>query len=116
MNARTPIRDKFVRARQCVICREAYTPRYVEQQTCGGRCSRIFGGQHNRGRFPAGFAVAASRRREAKDRAIQATCQERWGDLSAREIEIFEFAVRTGYDRGYNKGLQSQRRQKATAA
>lgn len=116
MKSRTPIRSKVVEPRICSVCEFPYTPRWEEQQTCGGRCARVCGGRKNKGHWPPAFAAAARRRREAKRQAIRATCRQRWPEMTVREVEIFEFAMRTGYDRGYAMGLKSQRRQKASAA
>lgn len=113
---RTLIRDKVVPLRVCEVCGHDYTPRWVEQHTCGGRCARVYGGRKNRGRMPAAFAASAQQRRETRKREVEALCQRRWPELSVREIEIFNFAHLVGYKLGYNRGLCHQRRQKASAA
>lgn len=115
-STRTLIRDKVVAPRQCPICLQSYTPRWVEQQTCGGRCARVFGGRRNRGRMPSAFAASAQQRREKRKREVETLCHARWPELSVREIEIFNFAHLVGYKLGYNRGLCHQRRQKASAA
>lgn len=116
---RTRIGGKLVEPRICVICHEPYTPHYQEQESCGARCSRVLGGrrkiQHH-GRLPAAFVARAAARRESTKKAIRAECRQRWSVMSEREIEIFEFAMLTGYRRGYAKGQVRQRRQQASAA
>lgn len=116
MTTRTLIRGKVVPERICEVCKDPYTPRYEEQKTCGGRCSRVWGGRQNRGHMPAAFAASARSRREARKREVEAICRAKWPELSVREIEIFNFAHLVGYRLGYNRGLCHQRRQKASAA
>jgi hypothetical protein len=63
-----------------------------------------------RGRVPSAFAVEVVKRKAARKREIERTCQRRWPELSVREIEIFNFAVKVGYRRGYAKGYNEVRR------
>jgi hypothetical protein len=59
----------------------------------------------------ARFARIAVQRKEARNHAIQAECRARWGELSIREIEIFKYAMSTGYVRGRSRGMSMQKRQ-----
>lgn len=110
---RTSFTDKVVAPRTCVVCTQPYTPRYQEQETCGGRCARVHGGRQHKGQLPPQFAKKIQARREARREAIRQTLGARFGELSAREIEIFTFVYRIAYDRGYAKGLAHQRRKAA---
>jgi hypothetical protein len=46
----------------------------------------------------------------ARKREIERICYRRWPELSVREIEIFNFAVRVGYQRGYATANSDARR------
>lgn len=114
---RTPVKGKVVATRVCEICKEDYTPKWEEQRTCGGPCARRLAGRQLRGRgVPVGFARAIARRKAARKAEVERECQKRWPELSVREIEIFNYAVKLGYNRGYAKGFHSQRRKRKDAA
>lgn len=111
--ARTPIRSKVVEARTCGVCGGPFTPRFVEQQTCGGRCSRSLNGSSPNS-LAALQRAAIGRRAKAK-RQIEAKCHARWPEMSVRDIEIFNYAVKLGYNRGYSRGLVHRRREQRQA-
>lgn len=117
---RTPIRDKVVPTRVCPVCAQSYTPRWEEQITCGGRCARVFGGhgckRPKKGELPIAFAQFVEIRRATRKAEVEALCHKRWPELSVREIELFNFARRLGYDQGYQKGLLHVRKLKAKAS
>lgn len=99
--------------RSCAVCPQRFTPQWVEQLTCGGRCARRLAGRtlRARGTAPALLEQHAVNRAK-RQQAIEATCRDRWTTLSAREREIFAFAEAAGYRRGYALGYQHRRRGK----
>lgn len=107
---RTLFTDKVIESRICPICLQPYTPRFVEQETCGGRCARVHGGKKHTGTCPPHFVARIEARRLARRRAIEQICAERWPSMTDREREIFAFARGLGYDDGYAKGLAHKRR------
>lgn len=107
---KTRIVEKIVAPRTCSVCGDPFTPRFVSQWTCPGRCSRVAGGRKGvEQKTAALMKVVAQRKVEAK-RKVEELCHTRWPELSVREIEIFNFAVRYGYKLGYKAGLGHQRR------
>lgn len=103
--------------RACVICKQRFTPSRKLQRACGTPCSRKLAGLFQRGQQPKPFAAEVAKRRVAKRLEIETLCHRRWPELSVREIEIFNFAVRVGYNRGYARGYnEMKRRYTKTAA
>lgn len=49
--------------------------------------------------------VTGTKRRQSSRRrqAVEAMVGKRYGELSVREIELFNLGMRVGYDRGYAK-------------
>jgi len=107
----TTIKDRIVAPRECAICRQSYTPRYEEQTCCPGRCNKVNGGRMHREEKTARLLRIIEERRQARNRAIQAECRATWGELSIREIEIFKYAMLTGFKRGLSRGYVMQKRQ-----
>lgn len=101
------IHRKNPEKRTCRVCKHRYRPRWEEQVTCGGTCAKALSAK---GRYPVAFAVEIAKRKAAKKCEIETLCARRWPELSVREIEIFNFAVQVGYDRGYNKGYTEMKR------
>jgi predicted nucleic acid-binding Zn ribbon protein len=110
------IAGKVVEPRTCTVCGDPFTPRYVGQQTCPGRCSRIVGGRKGIARKTENLLRVVAQRRAEGKRRVEALCHQRWPELSVREIEIFNFAVKHGYRIGYRAGLAHQRRAARAAA
>lgn len=114
------ISGKVVEPRECLVCHDPFTPRWETQVTCGGRCSRVYGAAGGRrpkkGEIPMPFVKVLERRRTKRRLEIEAICRARWPELSVREIEIFHFARKLGYDQGYQKGLIRQKRQREVGA
>jgi hypothetical protein len=96
--------------RRCKVCTSRFLPRWVEQQTCSRICRIRFTANTQRGSQPRGFVAHVDRRRAERKRQIEAWCQQHWPELSVREIAIFNFAVRLGYNRGYGKGYHRGQR------
>jgi hypothetical protein len=108
---RTLIKDRIVPSRKCSICRQSYTPRYEEQTCCPGRCNKVNGGRMHREEKTARLLRIVEARKQARNQAIQTECREQWGELSIREIEIFKYAMSTGFKRGLSRGYVMQKRQ-----
>jgi hypothetical protein len=66
------------------------------------------GGRGNREAKIAKLMRVIQVRRDAKKRAIEAECRERWPNMTAREIEIANFFMKLGYKRGYSKAVSGQ--------
>lgn len=105
--------------RQCPICGKGFSPRLKAQRACGPICSRTLAGRTLAKRYPFGSAKAVAALKLASQRRVEAVCHKRWPELSVREIEIFNFAMRHGFNRGYSKGYYALKRayvkQKAVA-
>ncbi len=90
--------DKIIRPRRCLKCPDRFTPRHPEQVTCSRACGYALQADRKHGHAPE---PAIEKLREMHRAAIRLYCFEAWGELSVREVEIFKFATRMGYRRGY---------------
>lgn len=96
--------------RRCPICRVQFQPTRKTQRACGTACSRKLQGLAYVGKQPPAFRAEVARRKIARKRAVEQLCHRQWPELSVREIEIFNFAVAVGYQRGYAKGCNQLKR------
>lgn len=102
--------------RRCPICRLKFDPKRAAQRACGFACSRKLAGYTWGMKQPAPFAAELRKRKLARKIAIEQACQRQWPELSVREIEIFNYAVKLGYQRGYQKALAHKKRTRQVAA
>ena len=101
-------RGTIAPSRQCKACARWYTPWYIEQRACSGPCGRVLAGNQRLEEKTARLLEIVRQRRLAKNRQIEADCREQWGALTPREVQLFNYAAKVGYKRGYSKGRSEQ--------
>lgn len=107
----------YIAPKRCPICREMFTPiprsDGTPQVTCGTKiCKHTYQGQRLRGHRPTKAIEARhAQRRQRAQQALGAT----FGDLSERELALYQVAWLEGYQVGYNVAYH-RTRQKRTAA
>ena len=98
-------------ARACPICGRQFTPKREAQRACGFRCSRALAGRTMKPRgTPAALVQRQQLNRLNRRRHVEAACRERFGHLTARDIQLFNFAAAEGYRRGYLRGYHALKR------
>lgn len=92
--------EKLIPPRLCGECREPFTPRKPEQQFCPkpARCAYQAMGRQRKGIAPL---AAIARRRQMKGESAAAALSARFGELTAREVELYGAGHRDGYNVGY---------------
>lgn len=114
MSAPRQIPDKA-----CAECGKAFRPHSWKQfrnpESCHNkRCASKRAYRQGRcSKLAQASARASSLRRR---RRVEKTTRKQYGELSAREIELFNLGMKIGYDRGYGIAYNRQRRQEGTAA
>lgn len=93
----------------CAECRLPFTPRFPTQQFCPkpARCAYQAQSRQRKGQRPE---AAIAKRRAMRGQAIAAAMVAQFGELSARELELYGVAYRTGYDSGYCAGIAPLRK------
>lgn len=96
----------------CAWCRLPFTPRKPEQRYCPkpSRCAYQAQSRLRRGQVPHA-AVEGKRKRDAAIR--DARLGGRFGALSEREQQVFDYAYQLGYDDGYQTAYAPLRKQSA---
>ena len=105
---------RFVPKRRCAWCRKKRKPRswadYNNPTWCCSRsCAslRLYHRCGDREKLIDGTKAANRRRRRA---TAETLVNKLFGELSVREIGIFNVAMKVGYSRGYAKGYALTRR------
>lgn len=107
----------LIEAKTCPICQCQFTPmrraRGVQTQHCGLRCSRKAQALALKGKTPTKAVLAVKAKR---DQELRAALRGTFDELSVRDIELFRFAYRTAYNRGYLKGYHAMTKRKTAEA
>lgn len=92
-------------------CGQLFTPnKYRAQSFCSKRCGILFQALQRKGALPASL-VAYNRLKRQRARArVEQSARQVFGVLSDREVNIFNFAAKSGYDHGYNTGYHERAR------
>lgn len=91
-----------------VGCRVTFRPQNMERATTPTTCctrvcaAKLYSAMHPSKMGRCGAAAVARRARARAER----TTKREFGELSEREITLFNRAMRIGYDRGYNRGYK----------
>lgn len=101
------------RARRCCArrgCRVRFAPRRLNHRHCSKRCGALAVAQRQAatGHRPRLKAALAARAKVSRKR-VEAEVGRKYGELSVREIELFNWGRRVGYDQGYNRGYHRGR-------
>lgn len=104
--------------KQCAHCPTVKRPRrWVDYHNpdwcCSTACARAHAYPRMRARLSAG--TTARNRRLARER-VEAAVGRQYGELSVREIELFNRGVKVGFNRGYLKGYKARTRGKESTA
>lgn len=103
-------RSKETRA--CEVCAKDYHPsRPKDQRFCGYTCANKW--KATRGVMAPENAIAA--RKRVHNDWVRATLRVQFGTITERELAIFLFGNRHGYNRGHAKGYYAGRRQMVAA-
>jgi predicted nucleic acid-binding Zn ribbon protein len=106
-------RQSLLVALVCVVCDASYIPIWRGQRACRQRCARILAGRTNKTR-PLMLVAARAKKRAIARATVERMVARSYGELSVREVQLFNLGVRVGYKRGYHKGYHQTR--KAAAA
>lgn len=101
--------EKLIAPRICGYCHEPFTPRGATQRFCPKpfRCAYQWQSRERKGIAPLA-AIAGKRIRDR--RVVQARIQSCFGDLSDRELAIYQRGHRDGYDAGFNTAYFTRKR------
>lgn len=97
-------------------CRRPFTPRHDEQRFCCQLHAQKALGAARRGIVPEQLKPAISRKKAAAYARRRAELAAEFGDLTDRELEIFERGFAIGYDRGHSAGYYTAGRRKGDDA
>lgn len=95
--------DLVVAPIRCLECAGWFTPLKASQRFCRNRCSKQWHGRRLRGIHPT--HATAARVAQAAQRLAEAVRAE-FGALSAREQQLYRFAWKKAWQRGYNTAMQ----------
>lgn len=103
--------------RRCAHCPTIRRPRrwadyHNPNWCCSNACARAHCYPRVRAKLSAGTSIR--NRRQARER-VEAAVGRKYGELSIREIELFNRGVKVGYSRGYAKGYNARTRSKESA-
>lgn len=106
-------RKREIPNKRCADCRRMRRPRrwvdfYRPTWCCSQRCS-------NRRLYRAGhgdvlIAGTKARHRREKRARVEAAVHRKFGELSVREIDLFNLGHKVGYARGYARAWKQQRK------
>lgn len=104
--------------KKCAHCPTIGRPRrwadfHNSNWCCSNACARAHCYPQLRAKLSAG--TSARNRRQARQR-VEAAVGRKYGELSVREIELFNRGAKAGYSRGYAKGYQARPRGNESAS
>lgn len=107
-------------SRRCALrsCRRFGHPRrWADYFNAGWCCSRSCASRrlYARRRAELSAGTSARNRRLARQK-VEAAVGRKYGELSVRDIELFNLGVRVGWNHGYRKGLDTSAQKKDAAA
>jgi hypothetical protein len=102
---------KYKRMLTCAVCQRAFyrPPSEIrnERPMCSLACAGKRQAERQKGQTPTIAMRAAQRARDAR---LQEALKFYFGPLTQREVEIFRYAWRVAYQRGWNKQRAGRRR------
>lgn len=83
----------------CPICGGPVPATHALRVTCSMKCRRVWQSRLWKGKAPAPVVTAA--RRAQSKQAVRDRVRQRFGELTDREILIFQYGVKVGYRNGW---------------
>lgn len=106
-----PIAKPPLPARRCAVCPRCFIPTRERQKACGYQCGRILSGRTLAAKGPSPALLRQQRlNRITRKRYIEQITREQFGELSARDVALFNFAAAEGYRRAYGRAYNAGRR------